>query len=180
MRQKSDRNPSTWTIGAAVAVLLWSGSALAGADGGPPHDADHGSTVELGVAGTVLHDGHHLLGAGGPFVELVLLPRWLHLEVAGLFGRAGHDNVAIFDVVLKYPYHLTEMVTLFGGLGLTVPFVGGEGRTEAHPGLTVVGGACLWLLPPFGVLAQGVFNVLSAGGGAHAEGGARVGIAVHL
>jgi hypothetical protein len=31
--------------------------------------------------------------------------------------------VVLFDLVLKHPYQLTERVELFGGAGLTVPFV---------------------------------------------------------
>jgi hypothetical protein len=133
----------------------------------------------VGLAGTALHDGHHLILAGGPFIELHLIKHWLHLDLAGLFGRGGDANHTILDAVLKVPFEVAPRLELFGGAGLTVSFVSGEAQTEAHPGVTVVGGALYWFLPPVGVVAAAVFNLL-AHDGAHPEGGGVLGVAVGI
>jgi hypothetical protein len=145
-----------------------------------PAPAPAGERFEVGAIGAALFGGDHALFAGGAFVELPLIPHLLHLELAGLFGAAGDDLVTILDLVFKVPYRLSEAVELFGGLGLTVPVVAGEGRSEARPGLTVVGGAYYWLMPSYGAMAEGVFNLLSSAEGAHVEGGAIAGVAVRF
>jgi hypothetical protein len=44
----------------------------------------------------------------------------------------------------------------------------------------VTAGAFYWLRPPVGLVGAGLFNLLSGEGGAHAEGGALLGVALKL
>lgn len=169
------RTPCTLLVAAA---LLAGSSVTASARAADP---DHGPKLEVGAVGLMLHDGHHALLGGGAFVELHLLPHLLHLELTGAAGRAGDDTVVLLDLVFKHPYQLTERVELFGGAGLTVPFVSrAAGGTEARPGLTLTAGAFYWFMPPVGLLGAGVFNVLSSAEGAHVEGGLVLGVALQL
>lgn len=161
---------ATLLVGSTVTTSAWAAD-----------EHDHGPKLEVGAVGLMLHDGHHALLGGGAFVELHLLPHLLHLELTGAAGRAGDDTVVLFDLVLKHPYQLTERVELFGGAGLTVPFVSrAAGGTEARPGLTLTVGAFYWFMPPVGLLGAGVFNVLSSAEGAHVEGGLVLGVALQL
>jgi hypothetical protein len=165
-------------------TLLLAAALLAGPSIAAPAwaaDPGHGPGLEVGAVGLMLHDGHHALVGGGAFVEFHLLPHLLHLELTGAAGQAGDDSVVLLDLVFKYPYQLTDRVELFGGAGLTVPFVSRPtGGTEARPGLTLTAGAFYWFMPPMGLLGAGVFNVLSSGEGAHVEGGLVLGVALQL
>jgi hypothetical protein len=156
-------------------IVLWSRES-AGETGGD----DHRLGLEVGLIGTMLHDGHHAAGGVGGFVEIHVIPHWLHLELAGLVGRAGDASFSLLDIVFKYPHHLTDRIELFGGAGLTIPFVAEAGGTESRPGLTLTAGAFLWFRPPFGAVLAGVFNVLSSPDGALLEGGLNGGLALQL
>ena len=154
--------------------------------GHPTADASHddhhsGPRYVLGVKASYLEavtpDEIHAAGGGGLFFEFAVVPHWFEIEYGVRVLTSGHGLSFPADIIFKIPFHPTDAVQPFVGIGPTlVPaFEDGTG-TVLHGGGVLAVGSYFWAWSWGGLLAEVNYNLLYDHGVAH-EAGLNVGLA---
>lgn len=147
---------------------------------GPAHAGEPHATFHLaaGVKGGYLAGFAHgevaHSGGGGAFVEWTAVQGWLELELGARY-LGGHGHLLPIDLLAKKPFHLTDTVHPYLGLGPTFVLAFADG-TSVHYGLATVAGSYLWLAKHIGLLAELNYNLVYEDGAVH-EVGAAAGLA---
>jgi len=81
-------------------------------------------------------EGESALGGGiNPFYERNLIPGWLEIEAAVAAVWVEEETVVAFEVLLKKPFHVNEVVNPYAGLGPEVALLitpEGTRSTRSH------------------------------------------------
>lgn len=145
-------------------------------DDGPTHGSDHGLSHGADH-GADHHDGHaknllgfkitgltafhhatwpemqeHMVFGGGPFYERELVPNMLEVEFAVLMCRGHGLTVVPIELILKKPFHPSEHLTTYIGVGPTFDLIFKEnGEQYVVPALIATAGGYLWVNSHFGL-----------------------------
>ncbi|MDJ0762869.1 MAG: hypothetical protein QNJ97_07745 [Myxococcota bacterium] len=131
------------------------------------HD-DHAHRFFAGAKGTFLAsfvDGEtHLFGGGGLFFEVALGP--VELELCARVLGNGHGVILPVDLLLKLPFHLTQTIHPFVGLGPTLVPVFLE-ENALHVGLATAIGSYFWISNAWALALEVNYNLVFEGHLAH-------------
>ncbi len=108
----------------------------------------------------------HHFGGAGPFIELVVIPHWLEVELGVRAITDGHALSFPTDLLLKLPFHLSDVVHPFVGLGPTMVASHHE-EVSVHFGGVLVAGSYFWLTPYGGPLAEASYGMVDHHGLIH-------------
>lgn len=168
-------------IGSALALVLMalgSGGALAS-------DATAAGEAAAGEAGfernyvvgfkiseltSLGHEETTHLAGGGAFFEIPILHHALEIEGAARVLGGGHGPVLPLDVLIKKPFHVSDSLIPFIGVGPTAVVVF-HGGTTAHFGGAASLGTSYWFTPQAGLVVEANYNAISEGGLVHEIGG---------
>lgn len=157
------RRPPCGTLSAILACLLTAALLAASA---PRASASGGAQHRLAAGlkgGYLLGKGHgpavHY-GGGGPFFEVVVVPRWLEAELGFMLLSSSHGTIMPIDLLAKIPVHISHSVHGYFGVGPTVVISFAEPDATAHIGLASLLGATFLLSPRWGILVEGGYNMV--------------------
>ncbi len=179
-RMKMDLTRSLALALAAAFVLAMSLPVLAGetehdeaaeSHGDNPEEEEHdkegsheeGHTLFVGAKGSYLvgfaHGEIHHFGGGGGFFEVLLIPHWLEIELCVRALGNSHGVILPIDVLLKIPFHVSEVFHPFVGLGPTaVPSF--LGKNEIFFGGVVALGSYFWVSNSWAIAAELNYNLI--------------------
>jgi hypothetical protein len=126
----------------------------------------------IGIKGgpvNVFREGGHAIGGGfSPFYERNVIPGWLEIEAAAAFVWVDEDTVVSFEVFVKKPFHVSESINPYVGLGPSLSVVISPEETRAHAGILGTLGSYFWpRASHWGVDVELVYLLLFEGGLAH-------------
>lgn len=121
-----------------------------------------------GLAGGELNHS----GGGGLFLEWAAVPHWLSLEL-NVKVLGGHGTYLPIDLLLVMPFHLTDAIHPYVGIG---PAVGiNLSSSSAAFGFATAAGAHFWMTRRIGLLAELNYAMINDHG-VHHEIGGQVGL----
>lgn len=107
-------------------------------------------------------------GAFSPFYERNVIPGWLEIEAAMAFGWVEAESVVAFDLFAKKPFHVTEVINPYVGLGANVSIIVGAEETQTRAGLLWTAGSYFWFAAArWGLDVEAVYLMLFAAGLTH-------------
>lgn len=121
---------------------------------------------------------HH--GGGGPFFEVVVVPRWLEAELGFKVLGSSHGTLMPIDLLAKIPIPLSHTVHGYFGVGPTVVVSFAEPEASAHIGLASLVGATFMLSPRWGILVEAGYNMIVEQGNTVHELAASTGLALRF
>jgi hypothetical protein len=160
---------------ASLATMLLTGPALAADEHVGEHPADHalehsGNTFVITLIGSdqggFAHGEAHNLAGGGIGFEAAVVPNWFEIEIAARGLTGGHGVTIPIELLFKIPFHASEVVHPFVGIG---PFVSltRDDTVEATGGGVLVGGTYLWATQHVGFVIEALYAVADDHGVVH-------------
>lgn len=111
-----------------------------------PHLEESANIVgfKVGPVAQFTEGGSALGGGISPFYERNLIPGWLEIEAAGAAVWVEEETVVAFEVLLKKPFHVNEVVNPYAGLGPEVALLITPEGNRTRFGFKFAGGSYFW------------------------------------
>lgn len=112
---------------------------------------------------------HHSSGhpGAGAFFEFTAIPHLLEIEFASYLFPLEHGQHIPLEILAKKPFHPTEDIQVFVGLGPLLSLSLADGHTSTHLGLTANTGAYFWLNQRFALSADVAYGLVLEEHAAH-------------
>lgn len=118
---------------------------------------------------SVFKEGESAVGGGfSPFYERNVIPGWLEIESAMAFTWVEEDTVVAFDLFFKKPFHVSETINPYVGLGPHLAIIIFPEGTRTRGGINASAGSYFWFgKDRWGLDAEVVYTLLFDSGPLH-------------
>jgi hypothetical protein len=117
----------------------------------------------VGIKGTALasvgHDAFGMFGTG-IFFDVAVFHDWLKIEVVTRFLRSSHGTVVPVELMFKKPFHPSDRVILFYGLGPGVAFHFAHEEKHIYPTIASVFGTYIWITDHVGINFESISSLV--------------------
>ncbi len=103
------------------------------------------------------HGELHHQGGGGLFFEASVIHHWLELELGARIMTDGHGALLPLDLLAKMPFHLSDTIHPFLGIGPTVIF---NFDGDLFFGGVLAGGSYFWFAHSWALVVEANYNLI--------------------
>lgn len=144
------------------------------ADGGDEHgEHSEGHSFVISLLGSYQagfsHGVVHHLGGGGLAFEAVVVPNWFEIEVSARGMKSAHGVSIPLELLFKIPFHATEEIHPFVGIGPMVSVNRDETLSASFGGL-LMGGSYFWVTDGVGFVLEAFYGMADHEGLVHEVG----------